>query len=327
MSFLIQTEQYTNNKMRKGFRTERSPDVLQIIDTSINQKTVPIIQRTCRSRLPEQLKGSLTIEAAIALPIVIMAIWLLVLPLKVMESERIIQNRLETTAHALSFSGYLRETGEKNLKHVEKYADIIDSVHELAGEGVALESVLSMPEAKMMDMMRFGPGTTVLSDSAGHDPDMIHIELEYELALPSKMFRILPVHKSLVVHRRAWTGSEGGRGRETYGGQSGETGAEDPIVYVGKNSTRYHKDPHCHYLSNKMKTAGATEIQNFRNAGGARYHACPACKPGTSGTVWYFESGTAYHSTENCKAITAYARAVPLSEVAYLGPCTYCSKK
>ena len=42
---------------------------------------------------------------------------------------------------------------------------------------------------------------------------------------------------------------------------------------------------------------------------------------------WYFENGTAYHSTENCKAITAYAKAVPLSEAEHLGPCSYCSKK
>ena len=326
MSFSIQMEQNTNNKTRKGFRTERSPDVLQIIDTSLNLKTVPIIQRTCRGLLPGRLKGSLTIEAAIALPIVIMAIWLLILPLRVMESERMVQNRLETTARALSFSGYIQETGEKKLKYVEKYADIIDGVQELAGEGVALASVLSMPEAKLMDMIRFGTETSVLSDSGGHDPDIIHMELEYELALPSKMFCILPVHKSLVTHRRAWTGSEGGRGRDTYGAVGGAADTEDPIVYVGKNSTRYHKDPHCHYLANKMKTADAAEIQSFRNAGGAKYHACPSCKPGTSGTVWYFESGTAYHSTESCKAITAYARAVPLSEAAHLGPCSYCSK-
>lgn len=38
------------------------------------------------------------------------------------------------------------------------------------------------------------------------------------------------------------------------------------------------------------------------------------------------ESGTAYHRSEHCKAIIAYAKEVKLKDVSHLGPCSYCSQ-
>ena len=301
--------------------------------------SVSVKQRACCSFFPAdpgnrnaekragRVRGSLTVEAAIVLPLMIMAIWFLIFPLLVMESERRIQNRMETTARYLAVAAYIRDAGGKALKVSEKYEETVGCALDLAQQGISAAAIMSMPETKVMSMPRLAADTSILSDAEGRDPDLIHIGLEYELALPARPFWIKPLNKSLVAHRRAWTGTDGGRGRERYGDGTLKEDSGDRIVYIGKNSTRYHEDPHCHYLSNKMKTADASGIADLRNAGGARYHACPSCRPGPAGTVWYFENGTAYHSTENCKAITAYAKAVPLSEAEHLGPCSYCSTK
>jgi len=53
--------------------------------------------------------------------------------------------------------------------------------------------------------------------------------------------------------------------------------------------------------------------------------ACPVCaRAVTAGTVYIMPSGSAYHRDPACRAIRAYVRAVRLSEVRSLGPCSYC---
>lgn len=271
--------------------------------------------------------GSLTIEAAVALPLMILAIWMLIFPLKVMESERRLQNRLETTAKALAVMKYIEQAGDRLLKPDADLEELTGSWKGAAEASFGQAAVRALPETKLMEDLRFSPDTSILTGENGADPAMIYAELYYSLHFPDSVFRLLPVRKSLVVNRRAWIGSKGGRGRERYGGTGSDLDTEeDWIVYVGKNGTRYHLDPGCHYLSNKMSSADASAIAALRNLSGARYHPCPSCRPGTSGTVYYFESGTAYHATEKCKAVTAYARAVPLSEVIHLGACSYCGR-
>ena len=269
--------------------------------------------------------ASLTVEAAAVLPLMIMVIWIMIFPLRVTECERRLQNRLEATAGALAVSAYVKETGPSFLKTDGEAPALLEQYNGITA-GTFAEAVLqALPETWMMEGLHFGPRTAILSDEKGEDPAMIRAELVYTLRLPVVPLRILPVQKSLIVSRRAWIGSGGGRGRSIYGSANGSA-EEDLIVYVGKSSIRYHLDPHCHYLSNRMETADASRIGELRNNSGARYHACPSCSPGKSGTVWYFASGTAYHSTPDCRAITAYARAVPLREAVHLGPCSYCGK-
>ena len=70
---------------------------------------------------------------------------------------------------------------------------------------------------------------------------------------------------------------------------------DERIVYVGKNSTRYHPDRNCHYLSNKSdgRILGAVcQISGTRTAG--KYYPCVSCgKEAAKGsTVYIMSSGT-----------------------------------
>ena len=124
--------------------------------------------------------------------------------------------------------------------------------------------------------------------------------------------------------RRAWIGKDG-KDEGTDGSGNGE---EDEIVYVGRGSTRYHRDRGCHYLSNSLTSVPYDSVGEQRNDSGKKYHACSVCGSGAGagGTVYIMPSGTSFHTTKNCTAIIAYVKAVHLSEVSYLGPCSYCSR-
>ncbi len=152
------------------------------------------------------------------------------------------------------------------------------------------------------------------------DGEMIRLTLDYQYRLP--FFGLPGLHQSVTASRRAWVGrSEGGISN---GKEADED--DDEIVYIGKNSTRYHSSPSCHYLSNKsMKSVSYSSLETLRNSGGSRYTPCARCARGTApGTVWIMPSGNVWHSDPDCSAITAYIQAVKKSEVEHLGPCSYC---
>ena len=44
-----------------------------------------------------------------------------------------------------------------------------------------------------------------------------------------------------------------------------------------------------------------------------------------AGPYYVLPYGTSYHSREDCRSLTAYVQEVPLRQVEYLGPCSYCA--
>ena len=153
--------------------------------------------------------------------------------------------------------------------------------------------------------------------------DMVHIVMTYRMPLPFSVFRIDSIKAEAVCVRRLWTGAEGNRKGNLLPGED----EMEEMVYVGRNSTRYHRNRNCHYLFNDLKQVQAGEMDGLRNQEGKRYYPCPSCKAADSkGPFFIMPWGTRYHSTGQCGAIRAYVQIVPLSEVEHLGECSYCGR-
>ena len=305
-------------------RTEQSRSKKAIEPTSSIQSVLSSL-RTHFSSFP--LYAGITLETAIVLPLFLFMMFIMMYPLKIMEAERKLQNTMETVGKRLASAEYIQSVGEGFLSEDGKYTDLIMSAADGAEEAGSLAVILAAAAGGPFRDLMFSSDTAVFSEAEEADSDMFYAKLEYEPELPFLGYDLNAGRKSLVVNRRAWVGSEGGRGRSKYGDEiEGEEAEEDRTVYLGKTATVYHVDPKCHYLSNVLETADAAAVSGMRNESGGKYHACPSCKPGNSGTVFYFANGSAYHSSPDCKAITAYARAVPLSEVEGMRVCSYCGK-
>ena len=147
------------------------------------------------------------------------------------------------------------------------------------------------------------------------DGETICIRIDYKYSLPIGIFKN-SINQTVVASRRAWIGADGGKG-------SGNSDDEE-YVYIGRNSTRYHLDPRCHYLYNDLRSVPLSEIAGIRNDNGARYQPCERCGNRAGTTVYIMPSGTRYHSDPDCSAIIAYVQRVKLSDVEYLGVCSYC---
>mgnify|MGYP000624065530 CR=1 FL=1 len=152
--------------------------------------------------------------------------------------------------------------------------------------------------------------------------DMVHIVMTYRMPLPFSVFRIDSIKAEAVCVRRLWIGAEGNRKGNLLPGED----EMEEMVYVGRNSTRYHRNRNCHYLFNDLKQVQAGEMDGLRNQEGKRYYPCPSCKAADSKGPFIMPWGTRYHSTGQCGAIRAYVQTVPLSEVEHLGECSYCGR-
>lgn len=102
---------------------------------------------------------------------------------------------------------------------------------------------------------------------------------------------------------------------------------EEIMVYTGRSSTRYHRQRNCHYLFHDLKKVSAEDITGLRSQEGKKYKPCASCKNrGTGAYVYVLPYGESYHTREDCTSLSAYVQEVPLSQVEYMGGCSYCSQ-
>ena len=263
--------------------------------------------------LSNSADGSLALEAALALTLFLFACVCLAAPIKLFDQQRKIQGALEQAGEDLSRYAYVKYCLDEGDGEVECGDDIAS----ILTIGYVRRKVMSVVDQRMIRQVS-------LVESRILEDDMICLRVSYRFYLPVAFPGISSIPMEAVCVRRAWTGAEGGR--HSASGASGEV--EDPIVYVGKGSTRYHLSARCHYLHNNLQAVGSGEVSGLRNAEGGRYSPCKRCVSGTpGGTVYVMPSGSSYHTSPDCTAIVAYVRAVRKSTVAYLGACSYCGRE
>lgn len=305
--------------------SSRTAHISREISKNILNVYHQIQKRACVSSF---LQGSLTVETALCLPVLLFAAYFLMLPLKVMEAQRRLQNVMEASVKDLTQAAYVSRLSQDLVKEnaVADAAQILDA----AKAGAAREKIIQAGMNKPLEHPKFR-GNSSKGSIAGTENELIQMELEYEVSFSVPIFHMSPVRLSSVASRRAWVGAEGGRGRAQYSGQQAEDGWDrdsegNIIVYIGKNGTRYHRNKNCHYINNQLKAVDGTSVDELRSSSGAKYRPCASCRPKKTGTVYIFEEGRSYHAKTDCKSIISYAKAVKLEDVKGLGPCTYCSK-
>lgn len=259
------------------------------------------------------LPASLSLEAALVLPMFLFACFCLMMPMRIMDSHRKVQGVLEQVGQDLSQYAYAvrqLEAGNSSIK-------IDETVEGVLSVGYAAAQVQEKLKGERIQDISF-LGSRIMED------DTILLVMNYRVPLPFSVFSLDSVPMENLCIRRAWTGR---KGAGTEGEEQGEEQQTDEIVYIGKNPTRYHLSRYCHYLSNNLQEVDRSYVDDLRNSSGKRYHPCKRCAKGeVQGTVYITPSGTSYHAEAECSAIVAYVREVKKSQVEHLGVCSYCGQ-
>ncbi|MCD8083843.1 MAG: hypothetical protein LUE86_10135 [Clostridiales bacterium] len=264
--------------------------------------------------------GSMTLEATLVLSLFIFASVVLMLPMKIMTTERRMQAGLEAVGEDLSRYAYILDVLNRGDTSSIQGAD--EEALNL-GETIGTGAILAYVQGRVMEHVDTAQVSSVhvLDSEILKEDGMIRLVVRYDISFPFPVLGVASLSRSVCCSRRAWIGREG-----KAGSGEGSGSQQDPIVYVGKNSTRYHLSRSCHYLSNNLTAVSLETVGDMRNTGGGKYAPCSVCGglAAAGGTVYIMPSGSSYHTSVNCTAIIAYVRAVHLSEVSYLGACSYC---
>ena len=265
------------------------------------QVRIPSEMKRVGKRVFFSAPASLTVEAALVLPLFLFAGVLLMMPFHILDIERQMQAIVMSVGEDISQTAYLSPEDGGWTGSAAAFAYAEGAVRTKAG-GLSLR------------------GLTLAGSSLLEDGETVDLVVSYQIKLPFSVFGLGDVKRRNRCWLRAWVGSNGALSE----GGPGD-GEEDPIVYVGKDSTRYHISSFCHYLYNRLSAVPVSSIEDYRNSGGHRYTACDRCGGTAGGIVYILPYGEHYHGNRSCTAITAYVRAVRRSAVEYLGPCSYCS--
>ena len=263
-------------------------------------------------------KASLSVEAALCFSLFIIAMAILLMPFDMMNTDRKVMGIAEavckdTCQYAYTYNRLSTGKREENGENYNSSA--MEGIKGVISGGAIGAFAVSKINTEIADKnMRNING---LFSSCMADGETVYIRIDYKYSLPIGIFGKNGIDRSVVATRRAWIGVDGGKG-------GSENTADEKYVYIGKNPTRYHLNPRCHYLYNDLRPVPLSDINSLRNENGGKYHPCERCGNRACGTVYIMPSGTRYHSDPHCSAITAYVQRVKLSDVEHLGACSYC---
>ena len=96
---------------------------------------------------------------------------------------------------------------------------------------------------------------------------------------------------------------------------------------VTEHGTVYHNTTSCNFLKLSIRDAAFSEVDKLRSNDGSKYYPCVLCKPEKEARVYITDDGTNYHASTACSGLKRTIRKVKKSEVAGLRACSKCGGK
>ncbi|MGC4018771.1 MAG: pilus assembly protein [Muricomes sp.] len=244
-------------------------------------------------------RASVTVEAALIIPIFLFAILSLVYLLEIQAIRTTIQIGVQSAAKiAAEDAVVLPAVNVIKFKH-----DIIES----AGSDRIERSIL---DGGSSGIHCFKTHMSVLSGE-------IYVVVEYKVRLPFPRFTNLTAKFREEMKVKAWTGYSKRDGNQEDG----------QIVYITDTALVYHEDYQCTYLQLSIKFVPRSELSWLRNEDGGKYYKCDKCVHGDSfAGVYITNAGGKYHNSLSCSGLKRTIYGVKKSEVGLRGGCSRCTR-
>ena len=301
MSFVYNNDHLKNNSTNT-FTTKK--DTLLI---SLDRQNK---ERAFSSSL--KVKASLTIEAAIVIPMFMFFVLAIVSFALIISLQLDIQIQMEDTARTLSKKAY--------------YLEKKDMTQEGLNTLTLGASVISGELKSKLDNSRIvggAGGVNTLLSTYDADTGEIDIVLNYKYSLPFLPDKIAKIALSQRSVSRAWIGRE----LDEDGADGGTNSDSDSTkVYVTETGSVYHTSKECSYLDLSIRNVDGSEVDSLRNKSGGKYYCCPLCVKNqeASGTVYITDYGENWHTSLGCSGLKRTINEVDLSDVEGMKPCSKC---
>ena len=241
------------------------------------------------------LKGSMTLEASMALPLFVMMVCAFLFFFRMLE----IQQKVELAAEYA-----VRQTAV--LAHGQEDRNVL-----LEAEGLFFNELRKedFPDS----YVRGSWAGFSFADSQDTD-EYVDLCVSYRVRNPISFFGWF----DYSFHQRAKA--------HKWNGDIHSTSAQSQYVYVTEYGTVYHLTESCPVLDLSIQKVAVWELQARRNKSGSKYVSCEQC--GAEHTDWLYitDYGTAYHSDISCSGLRRSINRIPIEEAAGLGLCSRCAR-
>ena len=279
------------------------------------------------SILSSPLRGSLSLEAAILIPVFLTLVIAVLSFMNLIAVQLTVDRALSETGEELAVYGGIKEELVRTPEKEERLSGFVKQ--KLLDAAFSELLVRTLVTEKLSGTAAAGAAVTgglsgISYLGSSYDAARGRIELKASYRLRQAIFPSFTgrAFTQKSVHR-IWSGDV------TAAGSGGESGTETEneegqTVYVTEQGTVYHLTTSCSALSLTVCEASAAVIAKLRNESGHIFYPCEHCDPVLSGTLYYTPYGECYHSDRNCSGLKRTVRAVPLSEVSGLPACKRC---
>lgn len=242
-------------------------------------------------------KGSVTIEAAFAIPLFLYAALCLIWMIEIQNIRISIINASQNAAKlAAEDTAVIPVLNTVKLKN-----DIISLIGEERIERSIIENGCE--------------GISCWSSFMIPGNNEMNITVIYKVRLPLSVFGFPGAKQKESFKISSWNGFE-----------TNESSENNQIVYITENQAVYHENYNCTYLQLSISFVSYEELSGMRNEGGGRYYPCEKCVYGNSMSgVYVSRTGNKYHNSLTCSGLKRTIYAVNKSEVSGMGGCSRCT--
>jgi hypothetical protein len=241
------------------------------------------------------LKGSVTLEMALTLPIFLFAVVCLMYVMEI----QILQSQIRLAACNTAKQAAQSQITTSLFLYPVQEARMVQWI----GSERLNQSILKDNEKGVSCRGSY------LDDTTGE----LHLRISYVVELPVPQFLGLSASYNDEILVKVWNG---------YLNENSEDGE---LVYITETATVYHEKYTCTYLKLSIKQTTVAEVSALRNDYGVKYVPCEKCKFGAASSVLYVTNqGNKYHRSATCSGLKRQIQTVKKSEVGYLHGCSRC---
>ena len=107
---------------------------------------------------------------------------------------------------------------------------------------------------------------------------------------------------------------------------------DEEMVYITESGAVYHTHSDCTYIKIILEQVDYENVSSLKNESGGRYYPCEGCVNSKNNaldykTVYITKFGTRYHISTSCSKIKRSIKSIKLSEVGSRKKCSKCSNK
>lgn len=263
-----------------------------------NRESLPMriaSTQTLQQEAPLFTRGSLTVEAAVVLPLVAAFLVTMLFLFQMLRVQRSVQEALVETGRVVAVQASL----DSELVNV-------------VGTELLFRKSIQKNEEIGRYVRNGSTGISLLGSRLSGD--CVELTATYFMEPPVKLFHLTPIPVVQKTTSRKWTGREG------------LLEAGEKWVYVSNNRQVYHNSKKCRTLNVSISETTLTAVERLRSHNGGRFKPCPFCgkKQKRQERVYITDQGDFYHYRVDCLSLRRSIRLVRRSEVENLPPCYYC---